>query len=362
MGLRKSTVENMVNKSFWNSKKVLITGHTGFKGSWLSFWLNKLGSNVYGLALKPDTDPALFDQLQLQETINSKFVDIRDFESVSNVVEKSDPDVIIHMAAQPLVLRSYNEPRYTWETNVLGTINLLEAVKKIKKRCAVLVVTTDKVYDNREWQFSYREIDRLGGRDPYSSSKAGAELVVSSWRESFFRNNNHINLASARAGNVIGGGDWADNRLVPDIVRAIIKNEVIQVRNPNSIRPWQHVLDPLSGYLTLCEKLYQEEDIIYQSAYNFGPMPGNSQSVRDLVNHALSIWQGEWSSESNNKTGHEAGLLKVSIDKSLSVLGWKPKLNFHKSIEFTVDWYIRQNKGESPRKLMEEQLKEFMKF
>src|SRR6056297_275031 len=157
MGLRKSTVENMVNKSFWNSKKVLITGHTGFKGSWLSFWLNKLGSNVYGLALKPDTDPALFDQLQLQETINSKFVDIRDFESVSNVVEKSDPDVIIHMAAQPLVLRSYNEPRYTWETNVLGTINLLEAVKKIKKRCAVLVVTTDKVYDNREWQFSYRE-------------------------------------------------------------------------------------------------------------------------------------------------------------------------------------------------------------
>lgn len=349
----------MVNRSFWLNKKVLVTGQTGFKGSWLSLWLHEMGAEVYGLALEPDTKPALFLQLQLQDLIHHSITDIRSGDAVHKVVQNVAPDIIIHMAAQPLVLRSYSEPVYTWHTNVLGTINLLEAIKQIKKKCAVLVVTTDKVYENREWQFSYRETDRLGGHDPYSSSKAATELAVNSWRESFFSNDTPIRLASARAGNVIGGGDWAEHRLVPDIVRALERREIVNVRNPISTRPWQHVLEPLSGYLRLCEYLYESEDRVYQSAFNFGPMPGNNQTVSELVDYALSIWQGDWNDSSNEHQPHEAGLLKVSIDKSFSILKWKPKWDFYKSVEHTINWYKHQANGDDPRELTLEQIKQY---
>lgn len=349
----------MVNQSFWENKKVLVTGNTGFKGSWISLWLHKLGAKVYGLALKPDTNPSLFDQLGLNDLIKCNFIDIRRGAEVQKVVEDLAPDIIIHMAAQPIVLRSYKEPVYTWETNVLGTINLLEATRKLQNKCAVLVITTDKVYKNNEWHFSYREVDRLGGRDPYSSSKAATELVVSSWRESFLNDMINIRVASARAGNVIGGGDWAENRLVPDIVRSIESNEVVNVRSPLSVRPWQHVLDPLSGYLMLCELLYQSDDKVYQSAFNFGPMPGNNQTVGNLVDYSLSIWKGSWKDVSSSKVAHEAGLLKVNIDKSYSILKWKPQWDFYTSVEKTINWYKKRALGHNPRTLVLEDIKNY---
>lgn len=350
----------MVNQAFWINKRVLVTGNTGFKGSWLSLWLRELGAEVFGLALEPDTNPALFSQLKLQELVHQNITDIRNYDAVQRLVKDILPDVIIHMAAQPLVLKSYDESVYTWQTNVLGTINLMEAIKKIEKKCAVVVVTTDKVYENREWQLSYREADRLGGHDPYSSSKAATELAVNSWRDSFFSSKrNNIRLASARAGNVIGGGDWAENRLVPDIARALQKKEIVNIRNPISVRPWQHVMEPLSGYLKLCEHLYEFEDRVYQSAFNFGPMPGNNQTVGELVDYALSIWQGSWNDASNANQPHEAGMLKVSIEKSFSVLKWKPKWDFNKSVEYTINWYKQQTKGENPRILTLKQIKEY---
>lgn len=352
-------MENMVNQTFWLNKKVLVTGHTGFKGSWLSVWLHNMGAKVYGFALEPDTNPSLFHQLQLQELVNHNIADIRNYGSVQKVIKNANPDVIIHMAAQPLVLRSYREPLYTWQTNVTGTINLLQAAKHIKKKCALLVVTTDKVYANQEWHYSYREIDRLGGHDPYSSSKAATEIAVNSWRESYFSNESKIRLASARAGNVIGGGDWAENRLVPDIVRALRKNEVIEIRNPTSVRPWQHVLEPLSGYLVLCEHLYQNDDKKYQSAFNFGPMPGNNQTVKELVQFALSMWEGEWKDISRGNQLHESGLLKVSIDKSYSTLNWKPNWGFQKSVELTIKWYQKHMNGIGPFELILEQINQY---
>lgn len=358
MGVSKNVLETMLDKKFWKDKSVLITGHTGFKGSWLSLWLTELGATVYGFALEPDTNPSLFYQLNLANQLNNKIADIRNSTKIKERVTESNPDVIIHMAAQPLVRRSYREPVTTWETNLMGTLHLLEAIRNVKKRCAVVVVTTDKVYENREWNYSYREVDRLGGYDPYSSSKAATEIAVNSWRRSFFSDKPHIRIATARAGNVIGGGDWSDDRIIPDIARALQNNLPIEVRNPGSVRPWQHVLEPLSGYLTLAEALYKEDQPeLLCSNFNFGPLQGNSETVEKLVETALETWPGEWRDASTSSAPHESGLLTLSIDKAYSMLRWKPLWDFKTSMHMTISWYKKQFQGENPLKMTLEQIK-----
>lgn len=359
MGIGKITVESMVNSTFWSGKRVLLTGHTGFKGSWLSYWLLEMGAEVFGYALEPETVPSLFDQLRLGEDVHHQIGDIRDSVSVEKRVNEADPDVVIHMAAQPLVLRSYKEPAYTWETNVMGTIHLMQALRNVKKKTAVVIVTTDKVYENRELNYSYKEDDRLGGFDPYSSSKASAEIAVSSWRNSYFGSEHPVRIATGRAGNVIGGGDWAEHRIVPDIIRALSKKEMISVRSPQAVRPWQHVLEPLSGYLRLSEFLYEKEDSKFQSAFNFGPLQGNSQTVKELVESSLRVWPGDWSDDSDEQAPHEAGLLQVSIDKAHSILHWSPKWDFEQSVKETVEWYRDQISGKDPVKLTSEQIKRY---
>jgi CDP-glucose 4,6-dehydratase len=352
-------MEAMVNKTFWKNKKVLVTGHTGFKGSWLSLWLCELGADVYGYSLEPDTNPSLFNQLALEKRLHHKVADIRDGRSIVAYVGEINPDVIIHMAAQPLVRQSYTEPVYTWETNVMGTINLLEAVRPLQHTCAVVVVTTDKVYENLNWHYAYRETDRLGGYDPYSSSKAAAEIVTDSWRNSFFKDSQHIRIASARAGNVIGGGDWAQDRIVPDMIRALQKNEMIQVRNPFAVRPWQHVLEPLAGYLTLAEYIYTHNDAAYKSAFNFGPAQAQQKNVKALVENALAIWPGSWNDASDPGAVHEAGLLSVSIDKALNMLTWQPKWDFSQTVFYTIDWYKKQAGGDDVAGITIEQINLF---
>lgn len=349
----------MVDQQFWNNKHVLLTGHTGFKGSWLSLWLTEMGAKVFGYALEPETDPSLFDQLKLADRLDHRISDIRDAKKIEERVAQADPDVIIHMAAQPLVRRSYREPVATWETNVNGTLNLLEAARGIQKRCAVVVVTTDKVYENREWNHSYREVDRLGGYDPYSSSKAAAEIAVNSWRRSFFSSLPQLRIATARAGNVIGGGDWSEDRIVPDIARALQNHHPIEVRNPGSVRPWQHVLEPLSGYLTLAEALYREDQPELCSGFNFGPLQGNSETVEKLVEAALKAWPGQWKDASTPGAPHESGLLTLSIDKAYAMLRWKPLWDFETSMQMTISWYKKQFEGEDPLKLTLEQIRRY---
>jgi len=349
----------MVKRNFWQGKKVLITGHTGFKGSWLSYWLQHLGANVYGFALKPETDPALFDQLQLKNFIEHKIGDIRDPKLISEYVSEVEPDVVIHMAAQPLVRRSYKEPVYTWQTNVLGTLNLLESMREAPQTCAVVVVTTDKVYENREWNYAYREVDTLGGYDPYSSSKAATELAVSSWRDSFFKNQSNVRIATARAGNVIGGGDYAEDRIVPDIAKALHQKKTIEVRNPSAVRPWQHVLEPLSGYLRLAEALYESDDVKFQSAFNFGPLLSNSDTVEKLVEESIKIWSGTWKDVSDPNAPHETTLLNVSIDKAFTLLHWKPKWDIEQCLKQTINWYKEQYSGSDPNELTLNQIKEY---
>lgn len=335
----------------YRNKKVLITGHTGFKGSWLTQWLLLLGADVYGYALEPPTTPSLFDQLENENRIGNFIQDIRDFDSVKKVVEEVKPDMIFHLAAQSLVRESYENPVFTWESNVNGTMNLLEAVRLTKLSAAIVVVTSDKCYDNKEWIYGYRETDSLGGYDPYSASKGAAEIVVSSWRNSFFNVENiaghGVRLASARAGNVIGGGDWSDNRIVPDCMRALQANESIGVRNPYSTRPWQHVLESLGGYLLLGSKLLENGDDIdqYCDAYNFGPFSNSNKTVERLVTEILKHWPGEWNYK-KEKAVHEAFLLNLNIDKALQLLNWNPVWDFETTIAKTVEWY--KNSFENP--------------
>jgi len=271
----------MVNRDFWYGKKVLVTGHTGFKGSWLVTWLLEMGAKVVGYALAPESG-SLYTNLQLQGQIEEEFADIRNQQTIADFVKEHTPDIIFHLAAQPLVIRGYQEPIYTWETNVMGTINLLESSKSLNKQVAIVVITTDKVYENINKSYAYLETDKLGGYDPHSSSKAGTELAVASWRSSFFIDN-QIRIATARAGNVIGGGDWAENRIVPDCIRALIQKETIVVRNPQSVRPWQHVLESLSGYLVLAEKLYNSNDKDFQTAFKFGPNTNATKTVASFI-------------------------------------------------------------------------------
>ncbi len=330
-------------KEFYKSKKVFITGHTGFKGSWLSFWLINLGADVIGYSLEPPTQPNLFDTLKLKNKILHIIGDIRDYARLKDIIKEHKPELVFHLAAQSLVRTSYSEPKITYETNVLGTLNLLEAIRETKSVRVVIVVTSDKCYENREWYYKYREIDRLGGYDPYSSSKACVEILTASYRSSFFNpkdygKTHNVCLATCRAGNVIGGGDWQKDRLVPDCVKALSKGEIIKIRNPEAIRPWQHVFEPLSGYLLLGKKMW-DEPAKYCEAWNFGPFEKDVATVKELVEKIINLW-GEGSYQIiQDKKFHEAGLLRLDISKAMLKLGWKPKWNLEISLRKTVDWY-----------------------
>ena len=332
------------NPEFWRGRRVLLTGHTGFKGSWLAFWLLELGAEVTGLALPPEPGPNLFGALGLAARLNHRIGDICDPAVLSDVAEAFRPEVVLHLAAQPLVRRSYSEPVSTWETNVMGTIHLLEALRRLPEPCTAVLITTDKVYRNNEWLYGYRENDPLGGHDPYSSSKAAAELAISSWRSSFCGSQPHqaphLRVASARAGNVIGGGDWAADRIVPDAMRALTKNHPIGVRNPRATRPWQHVLEPLGGYLLLAERLACADDPgSLASSFNFGPQLEANRSVRELVEEFLRHWPGTWLDQSDASSPREASQLNLVIDKAHHQLGWAPRWPFATTIERTVHWY-----------------------
>lgn len=351
----------MVNTpGFWAGKRVLLTGHTGFKGSWLALWLSSLGARVSGYALEPDTTPSLFEQLNLHNEIDHCIGDIRDLAVLQRRVTQVRPDVVFHMAAQPLVRRAYAEPVLTWQTNVMGTVHLLDALRDADHSCAVVIVTTDKVYENREWLHAYRETDRLGGHDPYSSSKAACELAVDSWRNSFFRSDSPVRIATARAGNVIGGGDWAQDRIVPDLARALAAGRPLVLRNPDSVRPWQHVLDPLSGYMQLAERLFTSDDPQYQSAFNFGPDASGARTVRDLVDLAFTAWPGTVEAPPAGPAHHEAQLLTLANTKAGTVLGWAPTWSFETTVWATVAWYRKANAGNDVRSLANADVNEFM--
>lgn len=324
--------------------KVLVTGHTGFKGSWLSEWLLSLGAKVSGYALDPPTQPSLFDSLGLSARMKDHRADVRDLAALRAWVEAEQPDIVFHLAAQPLVRASYEVPVETFATNMLGTVDVLESVRLAQRPCPVVVITTDKCYHNHEWLHGYREEDRLGGHDPYSASKACAELVVASYQKSF-ANVPGFSVCSARAGNVIGGGDWAEHRIVPDCMRSLAKGESILVRNPVQTRPWQHVLEPLSGYLWLGAVLLNsslaghEDDRLFRSAFNFGPQVEDNRSVRDLVEEVLRHWPGRWHHEKQDQAPHEAGLLSLSIDKAWHLLRWKPVWTFEQAVAHTTRHY-----------------------
>lgn len=335
---------NKIDSDFWRNKKVFITGCTGFKGSWLSLILLNLGANIKGYSLEIDTKPSLFEICELHKQNFCTIGDIRDKETLEKELIDFQPEIVIHLAAQALVLRSYQDPVETYQTNVMGTVNLFEACRHLKSLKAILNITSDKCYENKEWIWGYRENDELGGYDPYSSSKACAELVTKAFTQSFFNPDNYekhgVCLASARAGNVIGGGDWAENRLIPDAAKAFSQNQKLEIRRPLSTRPWQHVLEPLRGYLMLCEKMYKHGKN-YSGAFNFGPSENNVCAVKEAIKEFSFLWGGNASFEiiDNENSFHEAGLLKLDISKVQKELNWKPKLNFSETLKITADWY-----------------------
>lgn len=333
--------------NFYKGKKVFVTGHTGFKGSWLVYWLYSMGAIVKGYALPPQHENALFHQMKGTDLCESVIGDIRDAQKLENELLSFQPDLVFHLAAQPLVLLSYEQPELTYETNVIGTGYLLKALRSLPKPCAAVLITTDKVYENKEWVFPYRETDPLGGYDPYSSSKAACEILIASYRQSFFHPKSYKDhlkgIAVARAGNVIGGGDWSDNRIIPDIVKALSIGEQILVRNPHAVRPWQHVLEPLSGYLLLGSSLY-ENPLKFSKEYNFGPLQHDHMCVKEVVEVAIKNWgSGDWVDKSSPNECHEAGVLKLDISRALNELKWKPRLNTEKAIEWTMEWYKRNS-------------------
>lgn len=339
----------------YKGKRVLVTGHTGFKGSWLSLWLNKLGANVIGVALDPVTNNDNFVLSGLDKLMTDYRVDIRNYNQINDIIEKESPEILFHLAAQPLVLESYDNPVYTYETNVMGTVNVLEAFKKSHSLNTGIFITTDKCYDNKEWVYGYRETDPMGGHDPYSSSKGAAELVISSYRNSFFQNNNK-NVASVRAGNVIGGGDWSKNRIVVDFVKALENNQPLEIRSPKATRPWQHVLEPLGGYLLLGAKMMSQPGK-YTEAWNFGPEQNNICSVETLVNEIIEQWgKGIWIDASDKKIKHEAQLLALDISKARHILKWKPVLDFNETVKLTIEWY-KNYKFADIKTLCEEQIR-----
>ena len=339
----------LINKNFWKDKRVLVTGHTGFKGSWLCLWLNDMGAQVTGVGLEPSTNQTLFTQLNLAKKIHEHHIaDIREINELREIVKEAEPEVVFHLAAQPLVRESYKDPLGTWSVNVQGSLNVLDSLKKLRHFCAVVMVTTDKVYENNEWVYGYRENDRLGGHDPYSASKAAAELAIASWRHSFCGYKAHqtpyLAIATARAGNVIGGGDWAKDRILPDAVRALTSSEPIKVRNPSATRPWQHVLEPLGGYLSLAEALKSNinqniNNSPICSAFNFGPESEANQSVKQLIEECLLHWHGTWIDQSDPMEPHESIKLHLQIDKAKYLLGWRPIWDFKETVRLTISWY-----------------------
>ena len=320
-------------------RKVLVTGHTGFKGSWLSLWLLQVGAIPVGYALDPRTDRDNYILTGLGEHMNDYRADIRDAEKLSDVFARENPEIVFHLAAQPLVIEGYQNPAGTFDTNIMGTVNILEAFRKSASATTLVVITTDKVYENREWMWGYRETDRLGGADPYSASKSAAEIVASSYHRSFFRSHPDKQMATVRAGNVIGGGDWSDNRIVPDSIKALEKNEPIIIRNPGSVRPWQHVLEPLGGYLVLADSMVSGEQLT-EHTWNFGPPETHCVTVMQVVSSLIDHYgSGNFTVCELDQPLKETGMLMLDSARAKKLLGWRPVLSFDESIKLTVDWY-----------------------
>ncbi|HTI73019.1 MAG TPA: CDP-glucose 4,6-dehydratase [Candidatus Limnocylindria bacterium] len=355
-------------KNAFAGKTVWVSGHTGFKGAWLCEWLLALGARVHGFSVDVPTDPALFDQLELSGRMaKNEVADIRDARAVRRSIDTTAPDYVFHLAAQPLVLKSYDDPEPTWNINVNGTIHLLEALRHLDRPCAAIIVTSDKSYENHETGQAYVETDSLGGFDPYSASKGAAEVATSAWRRSFFLKG-PVRVASARAGNVIGGGDWAPDRIVPDCVRYLSRDTPIQVRNRHAVRPWQHVLEPLSGYLWLAASMASgdwaptEAKRASAAAFNFGPDDESNRTVKDLVEEVLKHWPGIWIDQTDPKAVHEAGLLALATGKARAQLGWRPVWNFSEAIAHTVDWYQGVLGGASAAQMTRAQIEAYCRL
>ena len=328
-----------VNPQFWKGKRVFVTGHTGFKGSWLSLWLQLMGAEVKGFSLAPPTQPALFEVAKVGDNMQTEIGDIRNLQQLSQSIRSFNPDVLLHLAAQPLVRLSYKEPVDTYSTNVMGTVNILEAARYAPQLKSVVIITTDKCYENREWEWGYRENEPMGGHDPYSNSKGCAELVVSAYQRSFFHTPDTAAVASARAGNVIGGGDWAEDRLIPDILRAFEKQQSVIIRNPLSTRPWQHVLEPLSGYLVLAQRLWQDGKA-FAEGWNFGPKDDDCQPVQWILDKMVHFWgDGAHYEIDKSEQPHEANFLKLDCSKAAMRLKWHPKWRLEQTLERIVHWH-----------------------
>ena len=347
-----------MNPIFWRGKKVFLTGHTGFKGGWIAHWLYELGASVYGYSLEPPTQPNFFTETRLHKRlIHSTIGDIRDLSALTNSLKMSRPEIVIHMAAQPLVRESYNTPVGTFSTNVLGTVNVLEAVRQVQTVQAVVNITTDKCYENQEWLWPYRENDCLGGHDPYSSSKACAEIAAAAYRDSFLTQSG-IQLASVRAGNVIGGGDWATDRLIPDFLRGIDARETLRIRSPNAVRPWQHVLEPLSGYLMLAERLVTD-GAEFAEAWNFGPEELDAKPVSWVVERLCQkLPHAHWELEGAPQP-HEAGLLKLDSAKAKTRLGWRPRWSLETALDKTIEWHKAWKAGQSMAEISVQQIEAY---
>ena len=363
MGRKKSSLENMVktmilNVEFWKDKRVFVTGHTGFKGSWMCLWLESMGADIAGFSLNPLDSPNLFSEAKVGENIKNTFADIRDQKALVDAISTFNPEIVIHMAAQPIVRRSYENPIETYSTNVMGTVNLLDAIRHLPGVRAVVNVTTDKCYENKEWLWAYREDEPMGGHDPYSSSKACSELVTRAYMKSYYSSSS-TGLASARAGNVIGGGDWSNDRLIPDILLAFQEKIPVVIRNPQSIRPWQHVLEPLHGYLLLAEKLYNEGHL-YSEAWNFGPKDDDAKAVEWILDEMATKW-GDGASWVNdiNENPHEANFLKLDISKANARIGWSPKWNLNQTLGYIVSWHKDWLNKRPARDICLEQIAQF---
>ena len=358
-----SSMEGVV-MTFWSGKKVFITGHTGFKGSWLCLWLHKLGAEVHGYALSPPTQPSLFELAHVADLLTShQIADIRDGVALSAAIQRAQPEIVVHMAAQPLVRESYQIPAETYATNVMGTVNLLESIRQCPSVKSVVNVTTDKCYENKEWVWAYRENEPMGGFDPYSSSKACSELVTAAYRQSFFNPQQYeehgVALASARAGNVIGGGDWAKDRLIPDCIDALLANKTIRIRNPYSIRPWQHVLEPLSGYISLAQKLY-ESGPDYAEGWNFGPSDEDAKSVEWIVKRLCDQWGGGACYEiDSGDHPHEAHYLKLDCSKAHMLLNWQPRWGLSKTLSVILEWVAGYKADENIYEICLKQIDEY---
>lgn len=356
---RKNSLDKII-KNFYKNKKILVTGATGFKGSWLCFWLNMLGAKVYGTGYNPNKNKNLFYSLKLEKKINLNLFDIRDKNKIKIFIKKIKPEIVFHLAAQPLIYESYKNSYSTYEINCVGTLNVLEAIRQVSSVKSLVCVTSDKCYENNNSTKGFKENDKLGGDDPYSGSKACSEIIIKTYYESFFKKNKKIGIASARAGNVIGGGDWSENRLIPDMVNSIIKNKIIIIRNPNFNRPWQYVLEPLYGYLVLAMKVYKKPNL-FSGPWNFGTEKNTITNVLQIAKEMIKFWKRGKVKTAKNTKFYEQTNLQLDITKSKNILKWKPRYSIKKSIHITVDWYKKViMKKTTPEVITEEQINSYM--